>query len=381
MGWAAAGALVLALSPTARAMDHSAHMHRSADAASTTPGKVHVTLPNTVLTDQDGKALRFASEALGGRLVAINFIYTTCTTVCPLQSALFAGVQKQLGDRLGKDVVLVSVTVDPLRDTPPVLKQFASRYHAGPGWEFLTGGTPAVEEVLRAFGVYSANFDDHPATTLVGDPQTGEWTRFLGFPAAEQIVSRLDALESARASARAAERASVPHASAGARDPAAYFTETELLTQDNRKVRFYSDMLKGRIVVVNVMFASCKDACPLITRQLVDARSELEGLFGTRVFFVSITSDPEHDTPAALKRFAREQHAEAAGWTFLTGAHDDVYAVLGRLGARPAQADDHITVLYILDVDNKRMRRVLPNIAPAAIAEAVRDIANAAQRG
>jgi len=163
----------------------------------------------------------------------------------------------------------------------------------------------------------------------------------------------------------------------GTRDPKAYFTDTRLLTQDGRTVRFYSDVLKGRVVVVNVMFTSCKDACPLITRQMVEVRDELAGLFGTRVFFVSITSDPLRDTPVAMKKFAKDQSADSGGWTFLTGTRENVYSVLGRLGARPEDVEDHITVLYILDVDNKRMRRMLPNQPPAAIAEAVRVIATA----
>jgi cytochrome oxidase Cu insertion factor (SCO1/SenC/PrrC family) len=205
--------------------------------------------------------------------------------------------------------------------------------------------------------------------------------RFLGFVSSDAIVARLQALQAARAAARSSTPApaSAP-ASTGTRDPRSYFTDTELLTQDGRPVRFYSDVLKDRAVVVNVMFTSCKDACPLITRQLVQVREELADLFGNRVFFVSITSDPVRDTPAAMKAFAREQSAASAGWTFLTGTKENVYEVLGRLGARPQDVEDHVTVLYLLDVDNKRMRRMLPNQPPAAIAEAVRDIASPAKR-
>lgn len=175
-------------------------------------------------------------------------------------------------------------------------------------------------------------------------------------------------------------RAPAPRKSAGTRDPRSYFTDTELVTQDGRKVRFYSDVLKDRVVVINVMYASCKDACPLVTRQLVEVHEQLGKLFGSKVFFVSITSDPERDTPAALKRFAKKQSADTAGWTFLTGTKRNVYGVLKRLGALPANVEDHITVLYILDVDNKRMRRILPSVSPGVIAEAVRLIATGGKR-
>ncbi len=167
---------------------------------------------------------------------------------------------------------------------------------------------------------------------------------------------------------------------AGTRDPRAYFTEADLLTQDGRKIRFYSDMLHNRVAVVNVVYASCKDACPLITRQLTEVKDELGELFGKKVFFVSITSDPMRDTPRALKRYAQEQHADVAGWSFLTGNKQNVDAILQRLGALSENFEEHATLLYILDVDNKRMRKMLPNLPPKAIAEAARIIATAEKR-
>lgn len=197
-------ALAMTWVTAAGAMDHSHHMQMQHEKSAMAPSKVSIALPDTVLTDQDGHKQKFKSEAIADRLVAINFIYTSCTTVCPVQSAIFADVQKRLGDRVGKDVVMISVTVDPVRDTPPVLKRFASSYHAGPGWRFLTGSAQKVEEVLKAFDVYIANFDDHPATIVVGDPRSGEWVRYFGFPASTQIVNRLDRLQAARAGAHSA---------------------------------------------------------------------------------------------------------------------------------------------------------------------------------
>ena len=181
--------------------------------------------------------------------------------------------------------------------------------------------------------------------------------------------------------AKAEAAVPVPQAAAaGTRDPRAYFTDSDLLTQDGRKIRFYSDMLKDRVVVANVMYANCKDACPLITKQMTEVKDELGELFGKKVFFVSITSDPVRDTPRAMKRYAQEQHADVAGWTFLTGSKKNVDAVLQRLGALSENFEEHATTLYILDVDNKRMRKMLPNLPPKAIAEAARIIATAEKR-
>jgi protein SCO1 len=166
-----------------------------------------------------------------------------------------------------------------------------------------------------------------------------------------------------------------PLAPGGTRDPRVYFTDADLTTQDGKKVRFYSDMLKGRTVVLNVTYTNCTEACPLITRQMLQVREELGKAFGTQVFFVTITSDPARDTPQALKAFAQKQSADVAGWSFLTGRKNDIDLILKRLGAFSENAEEHATVLYIMDVDAKRMRRMLPNLPPKAIAEAARIIA------
>jgi cytochrome oxidase Cu insertion factor (SCO1/SenC/PrrC family) len=173
----------------------------------------------------------------------------------------------------------------------------------------------------------------------------------------------------------AAEAPLPPPAATGTRDPRAYFTDADLTTQDARKVRFYSDMLKGRTVVLNVTYTNCTEACPLITKQLLQVREELGKAFGKQVFFVTLTSDPARDTPQALKAFAQKQSADVAGWSFLTGRKDDVDVILKRLGAHSENVEEHATVLYIMDVDAKRMRRMLPNLPPKAIAEAARIIA------
>ena len=173
----------------------------------------------------------------------------------------------------------------------------------------------------------------------------------------------------------AADAAVRPATPAGTRDPRAYFTDADLTNHDGQKVKFYSDALKGKTVVLNVTYTNCTEACPLITRQMLQVRDELGSAFGKQVFFVSITSDPARDTPQALKTFAQKQSADVAGWSFLTGRKNDVDLILKRLGAFSENAEEHATVLYIMDVDAKRMRRMLPNLPPKAIAEAARQIA------
>jgi protein SCO1 len=145
------------------------------------------------------------------------------------------------------------------------------------------------------------------------------------------------------------------------RDPAAYFTDRELLTHDGRKVRFYSDVLKGHTVVINTIYTDCKDACPLITQQLNQVRARLGSAFGKDVHFVTITSDPVTDTPEVLRRFAQAQSALVPGWTFLTGKKADIDFVLKRLGQWSQNVEAHSTQLIAWNFVADRGRKMLPN--------------------
>ena len=174
---------------------HDEHHHAAAAAA---PSATKVVLSEAPLLDQGGKRVRLAQEVIGERIAVVNFIYTSCTTVCPVSSATFEQLQKRLGAALGKEVVLVSITVDPLRDTPQRLREYGARYHAAEGWTWLTGAKRDVDGALKGFGAYTANFEDHPATVLVGDARGGKWTRFFGFPSVDELVARIEAMQLAR---------------------------------------------------------------------------------------------------------------------------------------------------------------------------------------
>jgi len=185
----------------AAAEDPHAH-HKAMASAPPDPGKlVSVTLLDETLLDQDGKPARFKTDVIGDRLVVVNFVYTTCTTVCPVLSALFSQLQNKLGDRLGRDVFLVSVTVDPNRDTPARLKAYRAKHGARDGWTWLTGEKGAVDRVLKGLEAYTPNFEDHPSQVLVGDGRSGAWTRFYGFPSPAQILAKVDDLAAARTQA------------------------------------------------------------------------------------------------------------------------------------------------------------------------------------
>lgn len=170
----------------------------SADEPEAEARKVEVKLHDLEMLDQDGRKVRFRSDVVGDRIVVIDTFFTTCGLICPILSAIFADLQEQLGDRLGKEVALVSITVDPNTDIPPRLKEYAGTWEARPGWVFLTGQKQGVDRVLDGLGFYSADFAAHPAAFLVGDGKSGKWTRFYGFASPEQILGKVNELSDDR---------------------------------------------------------------------------------------------------------------------------------------------------------------------------------------
>ena len=163
-------------------------------------GAVQVKLPDLPLLDQDGKTVRFRTDVIGDRIVVVDSFFTNCGLICPILGAIFMELQEMVGDRLGKDVALVSISVDPLTDIPPRLKKYGEQWEARPGWIFLTGGKPSVDQVLTGLGLYSANFADHPSAILVGDGKSGEWTRYYGFATPEQLMEKVAQLTAKRKS-------------------------------------------------------------------------------------------------------------------------------------------------------------------------------------
>ncbi len=168
---------------------HSSH----AAAAETADGRVSkLNIPDVEVLDQDGNKLRFYSDLVKGKTVAVNFIFTTCTTICPPLGATFARVQKELAGRAGNDVRLISISVDPATDTPERLKAWGAKFKAGPGWTLVTGAKPQVDELLRALAASSARREDHSPTVLIGNDALGVWTRAYGLAKPSLLVRMLD---------------------------------------------------------------------------------------------------------------------------------------------------------------------------------------------
>lgn len=137
--------------------------------------------PNVSLTTQDGRQVRFYDDLVKGKAVAVNIIYTSCTDVCPLETARLAEVQRLIGAHAGKDLHFYSITIDPARDTPQVLKAYARKFKADPDWLFLTGKKEDIQLLTSKLGLSRASDaiskDGHASSLMLGSDATGQWMR------------------------------------------------------------------------------------------------------------------------------------------------------------------------------------------------------------
>jgi protein SCO1/2 len=188
-----------------------AHVHHH-DAASPAAepeappsGPTKVAIPDVVVLDQNNNKVHFYSDLIKGRTVAVNFIFTTCTTICPPLTANFAKVQKTLLEKGKTGVRLISVSVDPEGDTPEKMKSYAELFHAQPGWTFVTGARSDLEQIWRAFSVTSSIKQDHPATVVIGNDSSHTWTYASGLTSASKLVTAVESVLESKGAAAAAQ--------------------------------------------------------------------------------------------------------------------------------------------------------------------------------
>jgi cytochrome oxidase Cu insertion factor (SCO1/SenC/PrrC family) len=147
-------------------------------------------IPDAQVLDQNGKQLNFYSDLIKGKTVAINFVFTTCTAICPSLTATFRRVQQDAAAR-GVDVKLISVSVDPTTDTPERLNDYAAKFKAGPNWTFVTGDKARIDSVLSGLGAAVSNKNDHTPMILIGNDPSDYWTRAYGLTSPTKIVDIL----------------------------------------------------------------------------------------------------------------------------------------------------------------------------------------------
>jgi protein SCO1/2 len=141
------------------------------------PDSLRAPIPDVIIVDQNGRKVRFYSDLVKGKVVVLNFVFTSCTVVCPLQGESFARLQGVLGDKLGRDVYLVSVSVDPEADTPERLRAWGASFGARTGWTLVTGSKPEIDAVVKAFTGDVAIKGDHSPVVFLINEDKGVWIR------------------------------------------------------------------------------------------------------------------------------------------------------------------------------------------------------------
>jgi protein SCO1/2 len=192
--------VLLLISGRSWAQSQAEHRHgdHAADPAASSGAYESLTIPDVTVLDEDGKEVRFYSELVKDKIVAINFIFTTCTTVCPPLGATFARLQRSINPELAKEVRLISISVDPAVDTPERLKAWAGKFGAQPGWKLVTGSKSELDKLLRALGGYSAQKEDHTPTVLIGDAQPNKWTRVYGVARYARLAEAIEQLRAVK---------------------------------------------------------------------------------------------------------------------------------------------------------------------------------------
>jgi len=151
-------------------------------------------IPNVVLLNQDGKKLNLKEVVDSGKPVVFDFIYTTCTTICPVLSATFANLRKELGENADK-VQLISLSIDPEHDRPEQMKKYLSRFKAGKGWDFLTGSREDINRVLKALDATVVDKMAHEPLYIIHAPPSDDWVRIKGLLSKGDLLRELKGLE------------------------------------------------------------------------------------------------------------------------------------------------------------------------------------------
>jgi protein SCO1 len=160
----------------------------------TAPRGAEAYFTDVVLVDHHGKRQRLYSDLMKGKTVVINAMFTSCSGSCPVMAARLERIQAWLGDRLGKEVHILSISVDPERDTPETMAAFAESFQARPGWYFLTGERDKLEIALRKLGQFVEDPENHQSVLLIGNEPTGLWKKALGMAPAEELIAILESV-------------------------------------------------------------------------------------------------------------------------------------------------------------------------------------------
>ena len=151
-----------------------------------------------------------------------------------------------------------------------------------------------------------------------------------------------------------------------------FFTDLEVIDQNGKRLRFYSDVLKDRVVLISFIFTNCQDACPMVAQKLKQTRALMVDSIRDDVWFISLSVDPERDTPEAMKGFAEKQKLDESRWLFLTGDKQNLDTIIMKLGQFTPDIEAHTTLMLAGNTLTRHWTRVVPMTPPAGIAQQMR---------
>jgi protein SCO1/2 len=170
------------------------------------PAPVALSVPDIEVVNQNGRHVRFNSQIVTGRIAIVTGFFTNCSSMCPFTQEKLAQVAKLLGPRLGKDVVIVSVSVDAENDTPARMKDWGEKFHIGPGWTLLSGNRAEVDTLLKSLGLFVELRQRHQSALMIGSNATG-WVRISSWTPSEKLAKLAETMSSAKPAANRASAA------------------------------------------------------------------------------------------------------------------------------------------------------------------------------
>ncbi|NRA11022.1 MAG: SCO family protein [Crocinitomicaceae bacterium] len=301
-------------------------------------------VPNIDLITQYGEKVTFY-ELIQGKVVALNFVFTTCTTICPPMGANFVHLKKLMSERVeSSELVMLTISIDPATDTPERLAAWSESFEPGEGWTLLTGKVKDINGLLKKLEVYTSLKEEHAPIVLMGKEGEDNWVRANGLADPRELAATLNQFFDAPV----------------IEEPSAdqnYFTDVVLLDQNGESKKLYTDLMKGKVVIINPFFTECTGVCPVMNENLKRIQEHLGTKLGTEVNIISLTVDYETDTPKALKKYADEYGAQD-GWYFITGEKDNIEFALQKLGKKVESREAHDSVFLVGNLNTKLWKKV-----------------------
>ena len=305
-----------------------------------------IKFPDIELLNQDGETVQL-TQLVKDKVVAMNFVFTTCTTICPPMGANFIQLKKLMGAHVDKDLVMISVSIDPTNDTPQRLKAWSENFNPGSGWNLLTGDKSVVDQLLKSLKVFTPLKEDHAPILIMGKQGAPDWIRTNGLADPATLADALNAYlnKTADVEPKALDENDLH-----------YFTNTVLVNQYGEEMKFYEDLLYDKIVVINPFFSECPGSCPVMHNKMKEIQAHLGDRLGKDVHLISITVDPKVDRPEILGEYAQRFEAER-GWYFLSGDVENVEMILKKLGKNVSNREEHDTIFLIGNIPTKLWKK------------------------